>query len=173
MTTSLDYTWQIAKGNSSDPFESAARVDAQEDPRPRSVYFNWDQRHTLNFTMTLFQPGSFNLSGVFRAASGQPYTPATEQFLVDHNGGRKPASFLMDLRSEKNLAIVSRALTVFATVNNLFDSRYWNGSVFANSGSPYYSRTDSEDDRRNLSDPTRYYGPRRVVIGFRWEPRPS
>ena len=173
VSTSIDYTWQIAKGNASDPYETAARVDAHQDPRPRSVYLNWDQRHTLNLTVTLFQPGSFNVSGVFRAASGQPYTPATEQFLVEPNSGRKPGSFLMDLRSEKTLTRVSRGLTLFATINNLFDTRYWNGAVFDNSGSPYYSRTNGAADQKALADPTRYFGPRRIVLGVRWEPQSS
>src|SRR6185436_1205719 len=52
VSTSLDYTWQVAGGNSSDPYETAARVDAKEDPRPRQVPLNWDQRHTLNLTLT-------------------------------------------------------------------------------------------------------------------------
>ena len=171
VSTSIDYTWQIAKGNSSDPYETAGRVDAGEDPRPRNQYFDWDQRHTLNVSVTLFRPGSFNVSGVFRAQSGQPYTPPS-QFLIETNSGRKPNSFLMDLRSEKTLGRVSRALTAFATVNNLFDTRFWNGFVFPNSGSPFYSSTGTVD-RATLANPTRYFGPRRIVIGLRWEPRSS
>src|SRR5437867_1923555 len=75
VSTSLDYTWQVAKGNASDPYETAARVDAHEDPRPRNVVFDWDQRHTVNLTVTLAKPDNFNLSGAFRAVTGQPYTP--------------------------------------------------------------------------------------------------
>src|SRR5437867_2243881 len=104
VSTSLDYTWQVAKGNASDPYETAARVDAHQDPRPRTEYFDWDQRHALNLTVTLFKPGNFNVTGVFRAASGQPYTPASsDQFLVETNSARKPGAFVMDLRTEKNL----------------------------------------------------------------------
>jgi outer membrane receptor protein involved in Fe transport len=173
VSTSLDYTWQIAKGNASDPYETAARADAHQDPRPRSVYLNWDQRHTLNITVTFFQPNSFNLSTVFRATSGQPYTPATDQFLIEPNSARKPGSFLMDLRSEKSLSRLATGLTLFATINNLFDTRYWNGAVFDNSGSPYYSRTDNATDQKLLADPTRYYGPRKIVLGIRWDPHSS
>jgi outer membrane receptor protein involved in Fe transport len=172
VSTSLDYTWQLAKGNSSDPYETAGRVDSGEDPRPRSQYFDWDQRHTLNITVTAFRPGSFNVSGVFRAQSGQPYTPENQPYFREANSGRKPPSFLMDLRSEKSLSRLSPALTAFATVNNLFDSRFFNGAVFNNSGSPYYSATPNVQSAA-LADPTRYFGPRRIVIGFRWEPRPS
>ena len=169
VSTSLDYTWQIAKGSASDPYETAARVDAHEDPRPRNIVLNWDQRHTVNLTVTLSKPQDFNLSGVFRAVSGQPYTPATEAYFVETNSGRKPGSFLMDLRAEKSLGRMVDGLRVFATVLNLFDTRFWNGDVFTNSGSPYYSRTSSAGDLKRLADPTRYYGPRKVQIGFRWE----
>ncbi|HEY2955353.1 MAG TPA: TonB-dependent receptor [Candidatus Eisenbacteria bacterium] len=171
VSTSLDYTWQVAKGNASDPFETARRVDAHQDPRPRSVIFDWDQRHTLNLTVTLARPQDFNVSGVFRAASGQPYTPETEAYLIETNSARKPSAFRMDLRSEKSLRLSGYALTTFATVYNLFDARFWNGSVFADSGSPYYSRSPAAH-LRDLADPTRYYGPRRVELGVRWEPGP-
>src|SRR5262249_3137533 len=127
VSTSLDYTWQLAKGNSSDPTETSTRVDAGQDPRPHSPYLGSDQRHTLNVTVTLFKPGSFNVSGVFRAQSGQPYTPKTQALLVETNSGRKPSSFIMDLRSEKTLGRLSPALTAFATLNNVFDQRFWNG----------------------------------------------
>ncbi|MGH3861870.1 TonB-dependent receptor [Actinokineospora sp.] len=171
VSTALDYTWQVAGGNSSDPYETAARVDAKEDPRPRQVPLNWDQRHTVNLTVTLARPGSFNASGVFRAASGQPYTPATETGFggsLEANSGRKPLSFLMDLRGEKRLLA---GWSTFVTVYNLFDTRFFNGAVFANSGSPFYSRTDTAADRRDLANPTRYYPPRRIELGIRWEGR--
>ncbi len=75
----------------------------------------------------------------------------------------------MDLRAEKSLGRVVDGLRVFATVLNLFDTRFWNGDVFTNSGSPYYSRTSSPGDLKRLADPTRYYGPRRIEVGIRWE----
>ncbi|TFG85751.1 MAG: TonB-dependent receptor, partial [Gemmatimonadales bacterium] len=51
ISTALDYTWQKALGNSSDPRETATRAEAGQDPRPRQVPFNWDQRHALNLTV--------------------------------------------------------------------------------------------------------------------------
>jgi hypothetical protein len=114
---------------------------------------------------------------VFRAASGQPYTPQNpgnsqnSGQIEETNLGRKPASFTMDLRSEKTLRRLSPALTAFATINNLFDNRFWNGVVYQDTGSPYYSTTpDLFPYSAQLADPTRYYGPRRIVIGLRWEP---
>jgi len=170
VSTSLDYTWQVAKGNASDPYETAARVDAHEDPRPRNIVFDWDQRHTVNVTVTLAKPENFNVSGVFRAVSGQPFTPkVSEAYFVEKNSGRKPGSFLTDLRAEKWLGRAGFGLRTFATVFNLFDTRFFNGTVFDNSGSPYYSRTNTTDDQKALADPTRYYGPRKIQVGLRWE----
>jgi outer membrane receptor protein involved in Fe transport len=175
VSTALDYTWQVAKGNTSDPYETAARRDAKEDARPRQVPLNWDQRHTVNLTVTVARPGSFSASGVFRAASGQPYTPATETGFggsLEANVGRKPTSFLMDLRGEMTLGTLGVTWNLFATVYNVFDTRFFNGAVFANSGSPFYSRTDTFADRKDLANPTRYYPPRRIELGIRWEGRP-
>jgi outer membrane receptor protein involved in Fe transport len=167
ISATLDYTFQTAVGNSSDPQETATRAEAGEDPRPRLVPFDWDQRHTLNATVTLAQPGAYNLSTVFRIASGQPYTPnSTSNFGSgqDTNSGRKPAGMVVDLRGEKNLFSGRNGLTLFGRVFNVFDTRYFNGSVFATTGSPYYSRFPGPDARQ-LADPTRYFGPRRIELG--------
>jgi outer membrane receptor protein involved in Fe transport len=168
VSSSLDYTWQVAKGNASDPYETAARADAGEDARPRQVPLNWDQRHTLNLTVTLSRPNDFNLSGVFRAASGQPYTPATEIVNLESNSGRKPSSLLIDVRAEKAIGGPALGIKAFGNVFNAFDTRFFNGVVFENSGSPFYSRTPSVD-QKDLANPTRYYAPRRIELGIRWE----
>ena len=70
----MDYTWLRALGNASDPYETATRAAAGEDPRPRLVPFGWDQRHTLNVTASLSKPGNYSVSTVIKAASGQPYS---------------------------------------------------------------------------------------------------
>ena len=175
VSTALDYTWQLADGNSSDPYEAAGRKDAGEDLRPGRVPLNWDQRHTANLTVTVARPEAYTVSGVFRVASGQPFTPVTDVGgfggTLERNAGRKPASFLMDLRGELTLGGSRARWSAFGTIYNVFDTRFFNGGVFANSGSPFYSRTDTEADRRDLANPTRYYPPRRIEFGIRWEDR--
>ncbi len=167
VSTSLDYTWQMAEGNSSDPRETATRASAGEDPRPRQIPFNWDQRHTLNLTVMLSRPERFSVSTVVRVASGQPYTPASSASgffrLYGTNSGRKPASVLVDLRAEKNLVRSRVGANLFARVFNLFDTRYSNGMVFESTGSPYYSVDPSDP---TLRDPTRFYEPRRIEAGL-------
>ena len=169
ISTTTDYTWEFAQGNSSDPRETATRASAGEDPRPRLVPLNWDQRHTLNLTANVAWPHQFSSSAVFRIASGQPYTPQLTSGFgggLEANSGRKPASMLLDLRGQRPVKMMGLDLTVFARAFNLFDTRYFNGFVFSSTGSPYYSRYPSGGDLATLIDPTRFYGPRRIEIGF-------
>jgi outer membrane receptor protein involved in Fe transport len=167
LSWALDYTWQLARGNSSEPNETFTRAQGNLDPRPRQMPLNWDQRHTLNLTLTLARPERFSASAIVRVASGQPYTPeiATYGGGLESNSGRKPSAVLVDLRAERNLKLGTAGVGAFARVFNVFDQRYLNGVVFANSGSPYYSRTPTFDQAA-LADPTRLYAPRRVEVGL-------
>jgi hypothetical protein len=170
VSMALDYTWQQAMGNSSDPRETATRAEAGEDPRPRLVPLNWDQRHTFNATISLARPGIYAASAVIRVASGQPYTPELGTGfgeVLQANSGRKPPGFLMDLRTERTLGSWQGAeVSLFARAFNVFDQRYFNGAVFASTGDPYYSRNPVADEVA-LADPTRYYPPRRIEMGLR------
>ncbi len=56
ISSSLNYTLQFADGNSSDPRETTNRAAAGQDPRPKYVPFDWDQRHTLNLTACIYSP---------------------------------------------------------------------------------------------------------------------
>jgi outer membrane receptor protein involved in Fe transport len=162
----LDYTWQRAKGNSSDPRETATRAAANEDPRPRVVPFNWDQRHTLSTIVTMTLP-TFTASAIVRAVSGQPFTPLTDQLTdLETNSDRKPNAMQTDVRAEQSFRFGNASLTAFGRVFNLFDTRFFNGAVFPYSGSPYYSGIPSAADQDLMADPTRLFAPRRVEIGL-------
>ena len=168
ISTMLDYTWQKAQGNSSDPRETATRASAGEDPRPRQIPLNWDQRHTLNATITIDQPNNFAVSTIFRYGSGQPYTPALSAGFgggLETNSGRKPASFRIDMRAEKQFKIAGLRSSLFARVTNLLDTRIVNGFVFDDTGSPDYS-LNPIGQRSTLANPGRYYPPRRIEIGI-------
>jgi outer membrane receptor protein involved in Fe transport len=157
----VDYTWQMAEGNTSDPYETATRAEAGLDANPHLIPFNWDQRHTLNLTATLARPANWIASAIFRFASGQPYTPAG-QFSggTTENSGRKPNAYLLDLRGEKTLRASGFHMSLFGRIFNVFDTRYFNGFVFSDTGSPYYSLFPTNPD------PTRYYAPRRIELGL-------
>jgi outer membrane receptor protein involved in Fe transport len=165
-SATMDYTWEIAQGNASDPRETATRAEAGEDPRPRLVPLNWDQRHTLNLTLTVAQPRAYTASAIVRVVSGQPYTPILDTGFgsdLETNAGRKPNGLLVDLRGERWVPGIKN-LSVFGRVFNLFDTRVFNGFVFSDTGSPEYTRFP-ETNLATLANPTRFYPPRRVEIG--------
>ncbi|MBN8588712.1 MAG: TonB-dependent receptor [Rhodothermia bacterium] len=168
LNASVDYTLQIAVGNSSDPRETANRAAAGEDPRPRQVAFNWDQRHTLNGSLTWFKANNFNLTTILRFGSGQPFTPelgSTFGSDLEPNSGRKANFFLLDVRAEKYFKLGKWNATGFVRAFNLTDEHAVNGFVFANTGSPYYSLTP-EANRSQLRNPGRFSQPRRIEVGL-------
>jgi outer membrane receptor protein involved in Fe transport len=174
ISLAMDYTLLQALGNASDPHETATRAAAGEDPRPRLLPFNWDQRHTVNLTAALAKPGNYSVSTIIKVGSGQPYTPQIESgfgFGLETNSGRKPTGFLVDLRADKNLNFASYptlSTSLFLRVFNVFDARYFNGSVYPSTGSPYYSRFPVTD-RNSLEDPTWFNAPRRIEVGVRMD----
>ena len=171
ISTSLDYTLQIATGNSSDPKETFNRSAAGEDPLPRQVPFNWDQRHTLNGTFTWFEPDNFALTGIAKLGSGQPFTPAISSVFgseLQPNSGRKSSFLLIDLRAEKFFNVLGMRWTAFGRVFNLLDTHFVNGFVFSSTGSPFYTLTP-EAQRAELINPGRFYAPRRIEIGISFQ----
>ncbi|MBT8399868.1 MAG: TonB-dependent receptor, partial [Rhodothermia bacterium] len=168
LRTTLDYTFQRAIGNSSDPRETFNRAAAGEDPRPRQVAFNWDQRNTLNGTISWYEPNRFALTAVIKAGTGQPFTPSIGSVFgseLEPNSGRKDTWVLVDLRAEKFFTMGSLAATAFVRVFDLFDEHFVNGFVFADTGSPFYSLTP-EAQRSQLNNPSRFHQPRRIEVGL-------
>ena len=168
LSSTLDYTWQLAQGDASDPRETATRAQNNEDPRPRSVPFDWDQRHTLVLTVTAARPAEFNVSTIIRASSGQPFTPLISGRNVtglEVNSGRKPNVLVVDLRGERSLPIGGIPANLFVRVSNLLDTRFNNGFVFAPSGNPYAPGLAGFGVDQ-MADPTRFYPPLRIELGL-------
>ena len=167
-SSTIDYTWQRALGNSSDPRETATRAAAGEDPRPEQIPLNWDQRNTLNATFALQEHDDFSISAVIKYNGGQPYTPSIGSGFgagLERNSSNKSASLLIDLRAEKFFEIAGLNMSLFARAFNVLDTRFVNGFVFTNTGSPDYSLTPVAD-QVTLANPNRYFPPRRIELGF-------
>jgi hypothetical protein len=114
------------------------------------------------------------VSTILRAASGQPYTPTiTSGFSggLTQNSGAKPNAFLMDLRADHSFVTRQGTGSLFARVFNVLDTRYFNGFVFNDTNSPYYTAFGASTQRALLNDPTRYYGPRRIEVGLTFSAR--
>ena len=166
--TTIDYTYQVATGNSSNPMETFNRIQAGYEARPTVQPLDWDQRHTLNTTVSLIQPDDYSITGILRFQSGVPYTPQNLSVLggqLEPNSGRKPGSVIVDLLLEKYLSLGPVRLSVFARVYNLFDTNFSNGFVFTSTGSVDYSLNPT-GDAVALADPSRFYQPRRIEIGL-------
>jgi hypothetical protein len=164
----ISYTFSYADGVASNAnfgisAEGLTHLPTQEMP------LDWDQRHTLNLTASLARPDDFSASGVLRIASGQPYTPSINPGFtggLEENSGRKPLGVLLDLRGEKTLRPggLGVGLSLFGRLFNVFDTEFFNGFVFSDTGSPYYSR-NPQAEAATLDNPTRFYGPRRLEVG--------
>src|SRR6185369_16745059 len=101
------------------------------------AFFNWDQRHKFDVTVSMNRPGDYGASLVLRAASGQPYTPVLEAGFgngLEPNSGRKPSGMVIDVRGEKTVKVVNTNMSVYARVYNLLDSKFLNGTVFNSTG---------------------------------------
>jgi outer membrane receptor protein involved in Fe transport len=123
----LDYTFQIAEGNASDPW--SVYYNNQTDPpietNKKVVALNWDQRSTLNLSLTIGKPRSWNVGAIFQYGSGFPYTEdiRVSQGLQFENGGLKPSTFNLDLRAEKTVSWNGLNFTLYGLVYNVLDTK--------------------------------------------------
>lgn len=168
LSTTLDYTMQFARGNSSDPYETANRAASGKDSRPRDIPFGWDQRHTINATATWIVPNDYSLSAILRFGSGMPYTPAIGTGFnadLETNSGSKNGFVLIDLRAEKSFSFGLLDMSAFMRVTNLLNTHFVNGFIFTETGSPDFS-VNPIADRAMLANPGRFYEPRKVELGI-------
>ncbi|MFQ6617916.1 MAG: TonB-dependent receptor domain-containing protein [Fidelibacterota bacterium] len=126
LSAHIDYTYQIAEGNASDP--NAVFQDARSKPPLESeiqvVPLNWDQRHTLNLTLTVSDPGNWGVSFIGKMGSGLPYTPAYRNIRTTfENSGRKKPTYTFDLKCYKDIDFSGLNLSVFLKVYNLIDRK--------------------------------------------------
>lgn len=177
----VDYTYQIARGNASDP--NAVFFDHQTNPPRESekqvLPLDWDQRHTINGTLILGNAPSWTLSIIGRFHTGQPYTPndpgsaLAEQF---ENSERKPTQLSLDLNFDKRVRISGVQVKFFARAYNILD-RLNADRVYASTGNaaqPYRTIGETEILLQNPNftlreidlRPDFYVEPRRITAGI-------
>jgi outer membrane receptor protein involved in Fe transport len=121
---SVDYTFQIAEGNASEPNSSFIDRRANREPEKRLIPLDWDQRHTLNASITISQRAKYGVTLLGRYGSGLPYTP---KFLnvrqAFENTARSPSTLIFDLRANYDFMIARNRVSLFLKVFNLFDAR--------------------------------------------------
>ncbi len=124
VSATLDYTYQIAKGNASDP--NTAFLDQQTDPPKQTVKqlvpLNWDRRHQVNLTVTYGNTESYAVSLIGRLGTGMPYTPSYQNIQTAvENSGRKPTIYNFDFFAYKNLSFQGFNYQFYIRGYNIFD----------------------------------------------------
>ena len=173
---SLDYTFQVAKGDASDPNDAFNKAQASPpiEINKQLVPLNWDRRHSLNFTITAGVPGDFIASAIGRLGSGLPYTPSLiNQRTGLENSENKPTYFNVDLYLTKYMELFGTRFSVFLKVYNLFDTAN-EVDVFGDTGRAGYTLelTRAQEAPRGVNTlqdyftrPDFYSAPRQITLG--------
>lgn len=173
----IDYTYQIAEGNASDPndqFENAQQSPPIEGNK-QLVPLDWDRRHSLNFTVTLGKPGNYIASFIGQLGSGLPYTPALQNQRTGlENSDNRPNFFKVDLYVTKEMMFKNNRASLFMKIFNLFD-RANEKDVFADTGraGTTLELTRAQQAPRGVNTleefftrPDFYTAPRQLVLGM-------
>lgn len=173
----LDYTFQIAEGNSSD--KESVFNNNQSDPPVETVKklvpLNWDQRSTLNLSATIGIPGDWTVGLIFQYGSGTPYTEdeRVSQGVRFENGGRKPAFYNLDLKADKYVNLFGIDMHLFLLAYNVLDIRNEinvygttgraNADLNTLTATPVIGLNTIDEYIKN---PTLYSAPREVRLGI-------
>jgi len=177
----LDYTFQIARGNASDPnavfFNNQTKPPIE--PEKQVIPLNWDQRHSLNGSVIMGDPKGFTFSIIGRFSTGQPYTPTNPGSQLSSqlaNSESKPVRMNLDINVSKRIQIAGLETRLYAKGFNILD-RLNAKSVYPSTGNalhPYRTIGQAEvlalnpnfslgevDLRPDFFDP-----PRRIILGL-------
>jgi outer membrane receptor protein involved in Fe transport len=175
----IDYTYQVAEGNASDPQAAYNAERGDREPEKQLVPLNWDRRHTLNAILNYSVPNNWGFSMIGTLGSGLPYTPEYQGIRTSfENDGRKPAYMNMDLSVFKSVPLKREGLklTVEASVLNIFDIENEN-DVYRDTGRATYSQEellaidvpDVNTHDEYWTRPDYYSRPRQVRVGLSFE----
>lgn len=187
-SASVNYSYQVAKGNESDPREGFNDFKRSNFPlRPKRLFFlDFDRRHDFSLNLNVVLPTYFGpifLSGhpfgdlqfniLFEAASGLPYTPRVEEageggLQVEKNSAHRPAIYQLDLKILKKYRLQKMSVTGFLVIKNLFDRvnplRIWNRT-----GLPWDDGQFTSLSNDRVFDPSHVDVPRQITAGFRFD----
>jgi outer membrane receptor protein involved in Fe transport len=172
----MDYTFQIAKGDASDPEEDFNKAQASPpiESNKQLVPLGWDRRHSLNLTVTLGDAENIIGSIIGRLGSGLPYTPALQNQRTGlENSDNRPAFYNVDFYVTKYIKLSTFGLSVFLKVYNVFDTAN-EINVFSDTGRAGYTLelTRQQQAPRGVntlaefySRPDFYSAPRQIQVG--------
>ena len=171
----VDYTYQIAQGNASDPNDDYNKAQANPpiEVNKQLVPLDWDRRHSLNFTVTLGTPKNLIASFIGQIGSGLPYTPSLlNQRTGLENSDSRPAFFNVDFYATKYMSFAGHDISVFLKAYNLFDTAN-EQQVFGDTGRAGYTLESAlapvvrgvNTIAEYFTRPDFYSPPRQVVAG--------
>jgi outer membrane receptor protein involved in Fe transport len=178
ISATLDYTFQIAMGNASDP--NSAFLDQQADPplqtEKKMVPLDWDRRHQINLTMAYGKPNDYNISLIGRLGTGLPYTPTFQNLQTAvENSDRRPTIYNVDMYAYKDFKFKGFVVSLFLRAYNLLDRKN-EIDVFTDTGragytlAPLYTGGLRPRGLNTLDAyfvrPSFYSAPREINIGF-------
>lgn len=172
----IDYTYQVARGNASDPNNAFLDSQADKETAKQVVPLDWDREHQINTSIRLGSPEDLMVSVIGRYGTGMPFTQSsrTVQPLVE-NGGRKPHEYSVDIYATKRVEFGGANLSLFLKVFNLFDTLN-ERDVFSDTGranystEPLYFGSGRPRGLNTLEDyyirPEFYSAPRKILLGL-------
>ncbi|HUI31644.1 MAG TPA: TonB-dependent receptor [Candidatus Acidoferrales bacterium] len=121
----LDYTFQLAEGDASDPMSVFYNNQSSPPIETNKIFvpLDWDQRNTLNIEIDVGPATDWTVGLIFNYGSGYPYTEdvRVSQGILFDNNGMKPPTYNVDLRAQKTFNVGGIGLNLFLLVYNLLD----------------------------------------------------
>lgn len=172
----LDYTYQTAYGNASNPNDDFVKQQASPpiEINKELVPLDWDRRHSLNLTLTAGILDDFIGSFIARMGSGLPYTPSLQNQRTGlENSDNRPTFFNADFYLTKYLKLYDCQCSLFLKIYNVFDTASEN-DVFTDTGRAGYTLelTRAQQAPRGVNTLAEYFNrpdfygaPRQVEVG--------
>lgn len=181
LAASLDYTFSLTQGNSSNPIDSRNAKLGGATTETYIAPLDWDQRHSINLVLAYTKARDFGFSMIGNYYSGQPYTPEVnknstiKKNAYPKNSDYKPSIFNIDLKANKEFDLDGMSLSLFIRVFNLLDLGNAR-SVYANSGDAEFTfdKLAAENASAKMyyntldelyTNPGFFSEPRRIEIG--------
>jgi len=182
--SNLDYTYQLAKGTSSDVRDAYNDLSAGRAPRVELINLDWDQPHALNLVLGYNHKSGLSATLISSLNSGFPYTPefargeatgSSASVGLRENSERRPNTINLDLRLTKTFNLGLFNVQAYLDITNLLDTRNAN-VVYADTGLPDYTLQDYQNWSRlteisnsteYFNNPGRYSAPRFIQLGLR------
>ena len=180
----LNYTLQYTRGVADSPYLAFNRQGQDMDPINKLIPLEWDQRHTLNFSVG-YATKKWASTLLFFFNSGRPYTwsPISESPLallnLLPNNQYRPAQFSVDLNAHYNLFKIKNVnvrLTLLAY--NILDrlNEVWVNSTTGRAYTGIVRPVDLLTYRSNFStyydvlhNPSMFSMPRQIKVGLEFQ----